>query len=407
MRFPTISDVATKLRRINKQDSGDEEGIDVRLQVHTDGTWTVNWGLSDYDQDHRGFWGSSIVPGDNRRFDSKDIARDLIEQAREQKATGGDEDEGVEVESSGMRERAGGHRMRSRRQPSLPGFPDIPEKLEIQIPDMPMWEQIDGDMDPGAYGGTIAKSDGDAIELLKIQPVREYVGDKEAADVGHPFWTREAYFTLEDLDPNDKDVKSALDSIGMEHDQLEELTPTQRALTIASALLDYGKADEGPAGWSDDIIHDKVKWHSGKVAGAEYIADEDEAYAQDVLLGDFEVDYEKYGPDEKEPTSGLKVAVSNGNVEIVEWTDIVDATGEDQPEGEEVTRQSADVALSELLDPKGKHRGTYSGDNKTVSIVELAKMDSDEEREEAVVAAAIAYLGYYGGTEEFVDQIGD
>ena len=59
------------------------------------------------------------------------------------------------------------------------------------------------------------------------------------------------------------------------------------------------RADEGPAGWSDDIIHDKVKWHSGKVAGAEYIADEDEAYAQDVLLGDFEVDYEKYGPDEK------------------------------------------------------------------------------------------------------------
>lgn len=96
MRFPTINDVAAELRQINKQglESDDaDEGIDVRLQVMPDGTWTVNWGLSDYDQDHRGYWGSSSVPGDNRRFDSKAVARDLIDQAREHKATGEDEDE--------------------------------------------------------------------------------------------------------------------------------------------------------------------------------------------------------------------------------------------------------------------------------------------------------------------------
>lgn len=99
MRFPSINDVSSELRRINKQgsaDDGDDGGIDVRLQVMPDSTWTVNWGPSDYDQDHRGFWGSSSVPGDNRRFDSKDIARDLIEQAREHKATGGDVDEVAE-----------------------------------------------------------------------------------------------------------------------------------------------------------------------------------------------------------------------------------------------------------------------------------------------------------------------
>jgi hypothetical protein len=99
MRFPTISDVAAELRRINKQDSaddGDDGGIDVRLQVHPDGNWKVNWGSSDYDQDHRGYWGSSSVPGDNRRFDSKDIARDLIDQAREHKATGGDDDDDLD-----------------------------------------------------------------------------------------------------------------------------------------------------------------------------------------------------------------------------------------------------------------------------------------------------------------------
>lgn len=94
MRFPTINDVATELRAINKdplEPDDADEGIDVRLQVYPDGQWAVHSGSPDYDQDHRGFWGSSSVPGGNRRFDSKDVARDLIEQAREHKATGGEE----------------------------------------------------------------------------------------------------------------------------------------------------------------------------------------------------------------------------------------------------------------------------------------------------------------------------
>jgi hypothetical protein len=156
--------------------------------------------------------------------------------------------------------------------------------VKIEIPNMPRWEQIGGDMDPGAYGGTIARSRGNAIELLKIQPVREYVGDREAAEVGFSFLTREAYFDLDDLDPNNKDVRSALNSIGMSVSTLEaEFTPTQRALVIAEALLDYGRADEGPAGWSEDILSEKVKWWNGKVAGPEYLADEDQAFRNDIL----------------------------------------------------------------------------------------------------------------------------
>jgi hypothetical protein len=149
--------------------------------------------------------------------------------------------------------------MRSRRQPSLPGFPDIPEKLDIEIPNMPMWEQIGGDMNLAQYGGTIARSDGDSLELLKIQPVREYVGAGEAAEVGFPFWTREGYYDLDDLNPEREDVKGALQFIGMTLDELGEepggrkaagergYTPQQRALIIAEALVDYGVADEGPA----------------------------------------------------------------------------------------------------------------------------------------------------------------
>lgn len=156
--------------------------------------------------------------------------------------------------------------------------------LEVTIPTM-SWEQIGGDMDPGAHGGTIATGDGRSIELIEIQPVRSHVGDKEAAEVGFPFWTKEAYFDLDDLDPNHEDVKSALDSIGMDLETLEaDFTPTQRAVVIAEALLGYGSGDEGPAGWSGDIgIPDKVKWSSGKIAGSEYIADEDESFRDEVL----------------------------------------------------------------------------------------------------------------------------
>jgi len=148
-----------------------------------------------------------------------------------------------------------------------------------------MWEQIGGDMDPGAHGGIIATADGDHIELLQIQPVREYIGDGEAAEVGFPFWTREAWFDLADLDPNNKDVKSALDTIGMTLETLEaDLTPTQRAMVIAEALLGYGRGDEGPAGWSKDLPDHEVKWWRGKVATLpEYIADEDESFRDDVL----------------------------------------------------------------------------------------------------------------------------
>jgi hypothetical protein len=179
-------------------------------------------------------------------------------------------------------------RMMSRRQPSLPGFPDVPDQIEIRIPTMP-WMQIGGDMDPGAHGGLIATADGDHIELLQIQPVREYVGDKEAADVGFPFWTKEAYFNLDDLDPKNDDVKSALQSSGFDSGEQriwfeEEATPEERALAIAEALISYGRGDDGPSGWSEDLPDHEVKWWGDKVATLpDYVADEDESFRDDVL----------------------------------------------------------------------------------------------------------------------------
>lgn len=293
-----------------------------------------------------------------------------------------------------------------RKQQHLPGIEPGHEPMEIVIPTME-WEQIGGDMDPGAHGGIIAHGDGQTLELIEIQPVRDFVGDKEAAEVGFPFWTKEASFDASDLDPSSKEVRSAMQSVGLDESALGEMKPTQRAVALAEAMLQYGHGDEGPAGWSRDIgIPDKVRWWGRQVAGSEYLADEDGLFLREVLLADLEIDHETFGPDEESPTSGLRVVTRGFTVEITEWTDIEDSTGDEQPEGEKISRQYAEVELDELLDPNGKHRGVYSGDKKSVTVESLAEMD-EEEREKAIVAAAIAYVAYFGGEEEFVDQIGD
>jgi hypothetical protein len=225
-------------------------------------------------------------------------------------------------------------RVASRRQPSLPGFPDMPDKIEVRIPnDMP-WKQIGGDMDPGAHGGTIATADGDHIELLEIQPVRAYVSDDEAKEVGFPFWTKEAWFDLNDLDLKNKDVRSALQSSGFdEGDQKfwfeEKATPEQRAIVIAEALLSYGSGtDEGPSGWSKDLPDHEVEWQRGNVTKLrDYLSDEDDEFRREVLGEEDEEEEE----DEDIPEADAK--------------DILEGLGKYlEHEGHDAARESARIA---------------------------------------------------------------
>jgi hypothetical protein len=138
------------------------------------------------------------------------------------------------------------------------------------------WVQIGGDMNPGTHGGTIARADGHAIEIRRIEPVRAYVGDREAVDVGHPFWSKDGYFVMDDLDLNREEVKSAMETVGLTLEYLGELKPESRAMAIAEALLDYGRGVDGPAGWAKDVVPDRVKWWSSKgPAGWRHLADED------------------------------------------------------------------------------------------------------------------------------------
>lgn len=100
MKFPSIARVSAELCRINttvidvcaEHGAGCEDDcatyIDVRLQVYPDGDWAVHSGLADYDTDHRGFWGSSSVPGNGsgQGFNPEETARDLIAQCRDHHA---------------------------------------------------------------------------------------------------------------------------------------------------------------------------------------------------------------------------------------------------------------------------------------------------------------------------------
>ena len=95
MRFPSIKDVASELRRVNTQDSvstaewsgiEDDSEIEVRLCIEDDGDWNILWGDSAYDQRHSPICAASSVPGDSRRFNSTELARELLSEARDQHA---------------------------------------------------------------------------------------------------------------------------------------------------------------------------------------------------------------------------------------------------------------------------------------------------------------------------------
>lgn len=81
----TIRDISSALHKTAARlDAGDP--VDVRLQVYDDGSWALRVGSSDYDQDHRGFWGASCLGARESLRRCRDLARDLIEQVRDHAA---------------------------------------------------------------------------------------------------------------------------------------------------------------------------------------------------------------------------------------------------------------------------------------------------------------------------------
>lgn len=161
----------------------------------------------------------------------------------------------------------------------------------------PQWQQTGGDVNPGAYGAILTRvgEDSQTIEIREIQPVRAYVGDSEAFEVGFPFWTREAHFDFADLNGSHPEDASALGYVGLVRlpdgsvhcpgDWGPMGVGTSRMAT-AEAYLAYGlMTDEGPCGWSYDVVPGTVRWMLGDVAGPEYLADEDAEFRRECTLG--------------------------------------------------------------------------------------------------------------------------
>lgn len=103
MKFPSIKDVSKALRFVDNSYSrsdlgmddmvGEEPSIDVRLQVYPSGSWEIHTGDSQYDCDHRGFWGYSSIPAEGKRFSRRELARELLDQCKDDFAQCGEQED--------------------------------------------------------------------------------------------------------------------------------------------------------------------------------------------------------------------------------------------------------------------------------------------------------------------------
>lgn len=200
------------------------------------------------------------------------------------------------------------------------------DSMEIRIPTFE-WTQVDGDMDPGKYGGTIARANGDSIELIEIQPVRELVGDGEAKDVGFPFWSKEGYYDLDSLSLRDPDVQSAIETSGL-GESLLGMSPEDRAVAIATACLHSGVgSEEGPGGWAKDVLGSrKVDWNGSMDSqGYEFIADEDDEFRREILHqyevvvgGETSQESEWFDDEDEAIEAAKRKDASNANVQVLD-----------------------------------------------------------------------------------------
>jgi len=107
MKWPIIQEIADELRSINEEappevEEGEEAGIEVRLQVLPTGQWEVFSGDPDEDPDGRkGWWGAAMVPGGDGRFGAKEVANDLLKQAQQMRADGGNYYDDIEGADEG------------------------------------------------------------------------------------------------------------------------------------------------------------------------------------------------------------------------------------------------------------------------------------------------------------------
>jgi len=114
-------------------------------------------------------------------------------------------------------------------------------------------------MSPATYGGVFAKLyQKDTIELFEMQPVRDAIGDKEADEVGFPFWKKEGSFGTDDLAEYDPAYESILSYVGLDEDGKDpqdvwkDLDPIQKAVLLLQNGYDDDYGTGG--GYARDIL---------------------------------------------------------------------------------------------------------------------------------------------------------
>ncbi len=82
MQFPSLKEVSQAVRAVKSHLEPRGE-CDIRLQVYEDGEWAIRWGLSDYDLDHRGYWGATYL---TKSGNCRDVAIELLDEVEEHHA---------------------------------------------------------------------------------------------------------------------------------------------------------------------------------------------------------------------------------------------------------------------------------------------------------------------------------
>src|SRR3990167_8212454 len=110
----------------------------------------------------------------------------------------------------------------------------------------------------------------------------------------------------------------------------------------------------------------------------------------------------------KKPENGLRVQAGYGTVEMEEWTLTEPPDDEAHLESwkeNPVLKVSFSFDIEKLFEDKdAKWRGSYSGDEGWLAR-DVASM-SKKKQQAAIIAIVLSYNAYYGGSEEFVSEVG-
>ena len=126
------------------------------------------------------------------------------------------------------------------------------------------------------------------------------------------------------------------------------------------------------------------------------------------FLNEISFTHRAFGPSRRNPEHGIEVEASGGSVNITQWDLTEPPDDEDYKKDWEerpVLKMTTSLDLTALLDPAGKHRGSYSRDEE-LDVREFPFMGKRKVKE-AVINAALSYLAYYGGSEEWVSEVGE